>query len=38
MELTCQRCDYNWDYQGEGDYYATCPNCKSSVKIPEKEE
>jgi len=38
MELNCQRCNYTWDYQGESDYYATCPNCKSSVKIPEDQK
>lgn len=24
---------YEWDYQGESPFYATCPRCKSSVKI-----
>ena len=24
---------YEWDYKGEGPFYATCPRCKSSVKV-----
>jgi DNA-directed RNA polymerase subunit RPC12/RpoP len=37
MELECQKCGREWDYQGDSDYYATCPNCKSSVKISEQK-
>ncbi len=37
MKLTCSNCGYEWDYQGESDYYATCPRCKTSVKVEEKE-
>lgn len=33
VELTCQRCEHEWDYQGESDYYGTCPNCKTTVPI-----
>ena len=33
--LVCQHCDYRWDYQGENEYYATCPRCRYKVKIPE---
>lgn len=29
---------YEWDYRGENPFYATCPRCKSSIKIPRKEE
>ena len=35
MELTCQRCGNEWDYQGDQEYYATCSNCKTSVKISQ---
>lgn len=38
MELECQNCGNEWDYQGESDYYATCPNCHYKVKIPAKAE
>ncbi len=38
MELECQSCGYEWDYQGESDYYATCPNCQYKVKIPAHAE
>lgn len=33
VELKCQKCKRQWDYKGQGEYYATCPNCKSSVKV-----
>ena len=33
--LICQHCDYRWDYQGESEYYATCPRCHYKIKIPE---
>lgn len=35
VTLTCQRCDHGWDYGGESQYYATCPTCKSSVKVED---
>jgi len=28
---------YEWDYQGANPFYATCPRCRSSVKIIEKK-
>lgn len=35
MLLNCKnkKCMYEWNYKGEGPFYATCPRCKSSVKI-----
>jgi len=38
MKLKCQRCEKEWDYKGESDYYASCPNCHSSVKIKKEED
>ncbi|MCX6660412.1 MAG: NAD(P)H-dependent oxidoreductase subunit E [Candidatus Bathyarchaeota archaeon] len=35
VELACQHCNYKWDYQGENEYYATCPRCRYKVRIPE---
>lgn len=35
VELACQHCNYEWDYQGENEYYATCPRCRYKVRIPE---
>lgn len=36
MLLKCKKCGREWDYQGKSDYYATCPNCKTSVNIEEQ--
>ncbi len=35
MKLTCKRkdCLYEWDYNGEAKFYATCPRCLGKVKI-----
>jgi len=35
VELACQHCGYKWGYQGQNKYYATCPQCRYKVKIPE---
>jgi len=35
VALRCRHCGYIWDYQGENQYYATCPRCRYKVKIPE---
>jgi predicted nucleic acid-binding Zn-ribbon protein len=37
MDLNCKRCGKNWTYGGERKFYATCPDCKTSVKISEDE-
>ncbi len=37
IKLTCQRCDKEWTYKGRNPFYATCPDCKTSVKIQEVE-
>jgi len=34
VELECQKCGYEWNYQGEMEDYATCPRCKTSVALP----
>jgi len=33
MELLCQRCQHQWDYKGTNPYYATCPYCKTKVRV-----
>ncbi len=38
MELECESCGYEWDYQGKSDYYATCPNCHYKVEITAEAE
>ena len=25
--------EYEWDYKGKNPFFATCPRCRSSVKI-----
>jgi len=33
IELKCKKCGREWTYRGKKEYYATCPDCKTSVKI-----
>ena len=35
MKLKCHHCSYEWEYNGKGEYYATCPKCLYKVKIKE---
>jgi hypothetical protein len=37
-ELTCQRCGHAWEYTGESDYWATCPRCRTNVKVERTGE
>lgn len=47
MKLRCKnsRCiksnngkSYEWDYQGKNPFYASCPRCKSTIKIEQKKK
>ena len=29
---------YEWDYRGENPFYATCPRCKTSIKIEDQKD
>ena len=33
IKLQCKKCEKVWNYSGKNKYYATCPDCKTSVKI-----
>ena len=37
MKLKCKPCGYSWGYKGEHEFWATCPRCRSKVRIPKKE-
>lgn len=32
-EIICKRCQYKWQYKGDRTLWASCPNCKTSVRI-----
>jgi DNA-directed RNA polymerase subunit RPC12/RpoP len=38
VELKCKRCGREWDYKGQKEYYCSCPDCRTSVKIKEFDE
>jgi hypothetical protein len=31
--LSCKRCTYQWEYTGDRKTWATCPDCKTSVRV-----
>jgi len=37
VKLKCKNCGWGWDYRGEKDYYATCPNCRRAVNIKNEK-
>lgn len=32
----CGKCNYDWSYKGKSRFYATCPMCKTNVKLKGK--
>jgi hypothetical protein len=38
MEMKCQRCGYEWNYEGRNYYYATCPKCFTKVSYRLNKE
>ncbi len=37
MEVQCKKetCKKEWDYQGKNKTFATCPDCRSLVKLDD---
>ena len=35
--LKCNNCSYEWEYNGESEYYATCLRCLRKVKVNGKK-
>lgn len=38
MQVTCEKCNYEWGYKGRMTIYVCCPNCRRIMKLPKKEE
>jgi predicted nucleic acid-binding Zn-ribbon protein len=34
-KLECGKCGHVWNYKGDMEKYATCPDCHRSIKISE---
>jgi len=32
-KLKCKRCGYEWEYNGTGYMYTSCPRCRTNVKL-----
>jgi hypothetical protein len=33
IPIICSRCNYSWNYTGNHQYVATCPNCRTKISI-----
>ena len=31
--MRCGKCGYEWDYQGNSNYYTSCPRCRSNIRV-----
>ena len=38
MKLKCKRCEYEWEYNGESEWYASCPKCRTTVSLKKQKE
>jgi hypothetical protein len=36
MRLQCVHCNYIWEYRGNHNFWATCPQCRYKVRIIQK--
>ena len=36
MRLLCAHCNYIWEYRGNHNFWATCPQCRYKVRIIQK--
>ena len=37
IKLKCQRCENEWIYNGQNDWYATCPRCLIKVNVKKNK-
>ena len=33
--MKCKKCGYSWEYKGKSKFYASCPRCRTNIKIKE---
>lgn len=38
MKLKCKRCTKEWEYGGDRKFWASCPDCKTSVRVKKEIE
>ena len=38
MELKCSNCEKQWNYRGKNKVTATCPDCRTLVKIQDESK
>jgi hypothetical protein len=35
-KVYCRYCNYEWVYCGKREFYASCPRCRTAIKLKEK--
>ncbi len=35
MEIKCDKCGHQWEYQGKTKWYLACPKCRNTININE---
>ena len=38
VKVTCENCEYSWDYLGKTQWYLACPKCRNTININELTE
>jgi len=38
VNIECHKCNYRWDYKGKGEYWISCPRCRTNINIKKLEE
>ena len=38
MKFKCYKCQHEWDYAGDGEFYLTCPHCYYKLNIQKLKE
>lgn len=36
VPLSCNHCDYLWNYKGKSQYYTICPRCRYNVNVKKR--
>jgi len=38
INLKCKRCGYSWEYNGNSEWYASCPKCRTTINVRKQKE
>lgn len=38
VKLKCKRCGYEWEYNGNSEWYTSCSRCRTTINIKKQKE